>query len=122
MSISAHGEIAVYPRPRGGAPRPQEDRPAVRGLSPPTRGSQSQHIPVQQIQRSIPAHAGEPGAGGGIFRARRVYPRPRGGAGTSDVVTGDVTGLSPPTRGSLGGFGHGRRQHRSIPAHAGEPP
>ena len=52
----------------------------------------------------------------------KVYPRPRGGAPPAHLPPDPLTGLSPPTRGSRGSFGKGGGCHRSIPAHAGEPP
>ena len=51
----------------------------------------------------------------------RVYPRPHGEADTDGNETWDVSGLSPPTRGSLGGRGDDERRSGSIPAHTGKP-
>ena len=56
----------VYPRPRGGTTRRLVRAMAVMGLSPPTRGNL---VPVEYAEvgaRSIPAHAGEPGANGAL--------------------------------------------------------
>ena len=91
------------------------------GLSPPTRGNPSHFAPPLAHAGSIPAHAGEPAAGGGAFRMPTVYPRPRGGTGGVGDAIERFHGLSPPTRGNpgLGLIRIGRA--RSIPAHAGEP-
>ena len=123
--------VAVYPRPRGGATASYPPlRSALKGLSPPTRGSPVHFLAVQVNTRSIPAHAGEPllvyclslspptrrhdlipglspptrGSRPGAATALmigEVYPRPRGGAEHQTNWTGAITmGLSPPTRGS----------------------
>ena len=78
----APGET-VYPRPRGGALFGFCAWYDIAGLSPPTRGSPWWVIPVFLFFRSIPAHAGEPDMGNGARRHHAVYPRPRGGAGSS---------------------------------------
>ena len=70
---------------------------------------------------SIPAHAGEPPRPIPPARARRVYPRPRGGTSAFHDSTPVTVGLSPPTRGNRRREGFGRMLHGSIPAHAGEP-
>ena len=94
---------------------------AVRGLSPPTRGSRRDRDRRSDGRRSIPAHAGEPTDSRRPASSVTVYPRPRGGAGTSSRPARWLTGLSPPTRGShLVGMGAGLHDG-SIPAHAGEP-
>ena len=72
-------------------------------------------------QRSIPARAGEPAGGSLAGGARRVYPRPCGGARRSRGSTISRRGLSPPVRGSLDHHVGGRNDGGSIPARAGEP-
>ena len=70
---------------------------------------------------SIPASAGEPGAGGRRRRPRWVYPRECGG--TIHIVhkAHDKVGLSPRVRGNRTRARRGRNEWRSIPASAGEP-
>ena len=111
----------VYPRPRGGAQGSARPQTLVRGLSPPTRGSQHGGHRDPQLLRSIPAHAGEPQRFTGSRPATWVYPRPRGGASTLAAIPNSPVGLSPPTRGSLVQVAAGHVLERSIPAHAGEP-
>ena len=111
----------VYPRPRGGALFSYNSEFAVNGLSPPTRGSRKEKDGGGDMDRSIPAHAGEPRKIGRHETVRRVYPRPRGGAGLPVRDRFRLRGLSPPTRGSLRfEFAHSVL-YGSIPAHAGEP-
>ena len=71
--------------------------------------------------RSIPAHAGEPGADGALCANCGVYPRPRGGTAAMHAVLPSGQGLSPPTRGNRPPSSQSRPRFRSIPAHAGEP-
>ena len=135
----------VYPRPRGGtrvkldaADRPRGLSPPTRGnlartacragraggwgLSPPTRGNPPVCRCLDSGIRSIPAHAGEPGFVGGSVVSDEVYPRPRGGTRAAGAAARGRRGLSPPTRGNHGFAVHVDDDHRSIPAHAGEPP
>ena len=97
-------------------------RGAIKGLSPPTRGSRQRPGRSRGKTRSIPAHAGEPVSEDWSHHPKVVYPRPRGGASMEVAASLPMRGLSPPTRGSP----HSRLQPaprtRSIPAHAGEPP
>ena len=72
-------------------------------------------------KRSIPAHAGEPGAHGRRRRRCGVYPRPRGGTTTRALPATSLNGLSPPTRGNPRIREALRARSGSIPAHAGEP-
>ena len=69
------------------------------GLSPRVRGK---HLRVQgegELQRSIPACAGETSAGGGRCRHRRVYPRVCGGNKGGGLTCANGCGLSPRVRG-----------------------
>ena len=83
-SITGECSSGVYPRPRGGAEAAHGHPSAPsEGLSPPTRGSHRQVFRARRkgtSRGSIPAHAGEPFAGGGTTCDLEVYPRPRGGA------------------------------------------
>ena len=113
--------LPVYPRPRGEAVHEPGDAALIRGLSPPTRGSRHQAVARPPLDRSIPAHAGKPRHGHGHRQRREVYPRPRGEAANSALLSARWAGLSPPTRGSplVGDVEVGLRG--SIPAHAGKP-
>ena len=92
-----------------------------RGLSPPTRGSLLSASLSLALDRSIPAHAGEPSCGSRSPARTGVYPRPRGGASGANFSHVTDSGLSPPTRGSPGVIVGRIPSGRSIPAHAGEP-
>ena len=113
--------VRVYPRPHGeadwGPPTPRSNI----GLSPPTRGSRRLEVRQPVGLGSIPAHTGKPPwppAGGS---RRKVYPRPHGEALMVLLVMGSISGLSPPTRGSLLFDGIGANLLGSIPAHTGKP-
>ena len=117
----AGGDVAVYPRPRGGTSRGRRGRPSAPGLSPPTRGNHRGNRPREPARRSIPAHAGEPSQHASIRARMRVYPRPRGGTRDREEGVPIRGGLSPPTRGNRTVTARTRLSGRSIPAHAGEP-
>ena len=112
---------AVYPRPRGGTLAAIQRQSDAWGLSPPTRGNPALAVVAPDARGSIPAHAGEPRRRSMRRAARTVYPRPRGGTLGDASHPRPVNGLSPPTRGNLGGEHPRNLARRSIPAHAGEP-
>ena len=111
----------VYPRPRGGTCSARTPAARGRGLSPPTRGNPRGCERGRLCPGSIPAHAGEPRAPKRQPMWKTVYPRPRGGTRALRLSTLPLMGLSPPTRGNLGGIPSGGGEEGSIPAHAGEP-
>ena len=90
-----------------------------RGLSPPTRGSQSSSHERQGNHWSIPAHAGEPHTVAGSLNRASVYPRPRGGA--SHRGREPQPGSIPAHAGEPRAGGERGDIDGSIPAHAGEP-
>ena len=112
---------AVYPRPRGGTRRAFGWTPAYEGLSPPTRGNLDVVRVRAYLERSIPAHAGEPDNPSQMDYSGKVYPRPRGGTHVGMALVAALGGLSPPTRGNPVKAYQNSVGHRSIPAHAGEP-
>ena len=111
----------VYPRARGGTSVQPLIESGIEGLSPRTRGNPdcdgADHCGVG----SIPAHAGEPPRTRSATGASKVYPRARGGTGGHLSQWEWRPGLSPRTRGNRTEPAYGRRDGRSIPAHAGEP-
>ena len=111
----------VYPRVCGGTDgtTPSDDREY--GLSPRVRGNRSAPAPPGTSARSIPACAGEPGAGGAGAGRGRVYPRVCGGTPCSLLRCRTVNGLSPRVRGNQAPDTIARLWVRSIPACAGEP-
>ena len=113
--------VGVYPRVCGGTPWPGwSGTPAIR-LSPRVRGNPAAPPQGRHPQRSIPACAGEPRAGGPVGAVSEVYPRVCGGTRPQLVPQiGDV-GLSPRVRGNRGPVPDDGAGLRSIPACAGEP-
>ena len=111
----------VYPRPRGGTKCRFAGARSSTGLSPPTRGNLARARGFTAMRRSIPAHAGEPGARYTVDASHWVYPRPRGGTVPPFVPPCPGGGLSPPTRGNLSCTHANFPLDGSIPAHAGEP-
>ena len=75
----------------------------------------------RSLDRSIPAHAGEPRRRFPRPRRIRVYPRPCGGTSRPSNDGRHPLGLSPPVRGNRYWRGAGRPLGGSIPARAGEP-
>ena len=70
------------------------------GLSPRVRGNQrSRNAPIIP-GRSIPACAGEPGAGVLPQKLTKVYPRVCGGTISGNTIAVDNPGLSPRVRGN----------------------
>ena len=74
-----------------------------------------------ELERSIPASAGEPTAPQGEDPAFPVYPRECGGTIIHNVICEPLLGLSPRVRGNRSGALERRLPARSIPASAGEP-
>ena len=111
----------VYPRPRGGTRRGEDERRKPGGLSPPTRGNPRLRGAAPSRARSIPAHAGEPATSRRGGSARAIYPRPRGGTARAYACLWTGAGLSPPTRGNRPCRPCRPSVLGSIPAHAGEP-
>ena len=120
-SPSGAPDSRVYPRPRGGALGATQNTHIIVGLSPPTRGSPVGKGSHLGVAGSIPAHAGEPRTNIVVSPYCKVYPRPRGGAGSMASIRSSVAGLSPPTRGSRIYHTPHDDAGGSIPAHAGEP-
>ena len=120
-SVRGQRRAQVYPRERGGTYLMCKSPRWLPGLSPRTRGNQSDPRQPDLFDGSIPANAGEPTCRVCIWLAGRVYPRERGGT----VVGGEGCrwsgGLSPRTRGNPVEAQAEDAIPRSIPANAGEP-
>jgi len=95
--------------------------PASRGLSPLARGNHGAAPGLGAESGSIPACAGEPPAPGSSARARRVYPRLRGGTIDTPPASTSERGLSPLARGNHFHAVAVVDAEGSIPACAGEP-
>ena len=91
------------------------------GLSPRVRGNQVIPHVVNQVNRSIPASAGEPEHRSNPRRACAVYPRECGGTERRRREKSCELGLSPRVRGNHGNLTVNGHLGRSIPASAGEP-
>ena len=113
--------LSVYPRVCGGTTALTVLTQRPRGLSPRVRGNRLVGIAVNNLQRSIPACAGEPTAVAWTALAVEVYPRVCGGTVAGEHPGDAVRGLSPRVRGNRGDMSEYRHKHRSIPACAGEP-
>ena len=111
----------VYPRACGGTSARQSRCHLAYGLSPRVRGNRGNPRQDPELERSIPARAGEPRCRPCRCPAARVYPRACGGTKAWHTVWVQHNGLSPRVRGNLL---HAERilpAGGSIPARAGEP-
>ena len=92
------------------------------GLSPRVRGNHHRRARRGELDRSIPACAGEPIGRRPQRRPCGVYPRVCGGTALASGDHGPVPGLSPRVRGNQPRGGDSGHCVGSIPACAGEPP
>ena len=111
----------VYPRVGGGTCKIGKRHHHDGGLSPRGRGNHGCANDDCATEGSIPAWAGEPGAGLGLVRLHGVYPRVGGGTPPAPIMPRDLTGLSPRGRGNRAYPIFTDSSLRSIPAWAGEP-
>ena len=95
-----------------------EPRP---GLSPLARGNRLGERLGTRRRGPIPACAGEPALGAVRHRAKRAYPRLRGGTVGEEPVRREGRGLSPLARGNLPVWSMISPTMGPIPACAGEP-
>ena len=120
--LPVHHEPRVYPRVCGGTYRKASTPWSSRGLSPRVRGNRQDVSGRHAVQGSIPACAGEPKPPCLVVSIVGVYPRVCGGTSTRARMRCHGWGLSPRVRGNRHACQQGRRDGRSIPACAGEPP
>ena len=111
----------VYPRVCGGTHQAVDVLPRRQGLSPRVRGNPAELSGVRDVDRSIPACAGEPIAGAPESGAPRVYPRVCGGTDNARMMPTPRRGLSPRVRGNPAQRASSWHHPGSIPACAGEP-
>ena len=111
----------VYPRGCGGTRSLIASPPLWLGLSPRVRGNLGDRLLCVHPVGSIPAGAGEPGAGVLGHAAARVYPRGCGGTSRAVANGRSPWGLSPRVRGNRSVRAGSARSAGSIPAGAGEP-
>ena len=122
LSPACSGPYAgVHPRVCGGAFRIRLPRQFFQGPSPRVRGSLYPYRDDACTPRSIPACAGEPGAGRSASRCARVHPRVCGGASVLGRLRMTSLGPSPRVRGSRVSRCPRPPVRGSIPACAGEP-
>ena len=116
--VSATG---VYPRASGGTFWVIALAATYAGLSPRERGNLGGGRRGRELERSIPARAGEPHVDLIMAVPPKVYPRASGGTFAGLAAAAFAKGLSPRERGNL--INHPRHELRegSIPARAGEP-
>ena len=89
------------------------------GSSPLTRGIHPDAILCTNVQRFIPAHAGNTAASSLLLAATKVHPRSRGEYLIAGARYPALIGSSPLTRGILFNYMRSRIKPRFIPAHAG---
>ena len=111
----------VYPRTRGATFSFAMRKSSARGLSPHARGNPLCRGGVLEVERSIPARAGQPIAFPHTTSLRKVYPRTRGATEGTDVFPRHIGGLSPHARGNHPSLDRIVGLLRSIPARAGQP-
>ena len=111
----------VYPRVCGAACGGGDSRGLEIGLSPRVRGSHRVGHVELDIDRSIPACAGQPRRRLHSAGRQEVYPRVCGAAAGSVACGMTDIGLSPRVRGSLFSKPRYSCSVRSIPACAGQP-
>ena len=111
----------VYPRVCGGTDWACPTRCGTAGLSPRVRGNLVPDLAGLHRRGSIPACAGEPALCETMPICGTVYPRVCGGTLVALAFSSLGAGLSPRVRGNLKQSAENGRQHRSIPACAGEP-
>ena len=114
--------VWVYPRVCGGTVLVARLVDGFYGLSPRVRGNHKENKLAPDLQRSIPACAGEPSSRAGKRGRDGVYPRVCGGTYLSYLDKLLFRGLSPRVRGNLMRRFGARFRSGSIPACAGEPP
>ena len=90
----------VYPRVGGGTNIHPKTMPAESGLSPRGRGNHLHADRDRQLQRSIPAWAGEPTPSTSPKTFPKVYPRVGGGTRLVTSACNSSAGLSPRGRGN----------------------
>ena len=91
------------------------------GLSPRVRGNHGIDEGATDVERSIPARAGEPVPRQAPRPQQPLYPRACGGTTRGAPGTVPPTGLSPRVRGNRGMGEAAGLAGGSIPARAGEP-
>ena len=111
----------LSPRVRGNLPVPFYHALSNRGLSPRVRGNPERARWVGEVDRSIPACAGEPSRWPRTWSDVKVYPRVCGGTGCAFAQVEGGGGLSPRVRGNRPRLGNRTARVGSIPACAGEP-
>ncbi len=110
---------SAHPRPRGEHAAIMAWPAEGPGSSPPTRGTLGADGQLRDVDRLIPAHAGNTPGGPARRAPRPAHPRPRGEHSRTSWATTPAGGSSPPTRGTPRGQVDAGAPARLIPAHAG---
>ncbi len=111
--------MAVYPRSRGEQRTYAVQPYPVHGLSPLARGTGGVNWFRMNINRFIPARAGNSTTNLATCRRRSVYPRSRGEQRTFTPTGRSSNGLSPLARGTVMDALEQATPMRFIPARAG---
>ena len=111
--------VAVHPRIRGERIHAERFDLFKRGSSPHTRGTQMLPVNFAVNWRFIPAYAGNAYNGIPSRPLYPVHPRIRGERFCRTANVSRQSGSSPHTRGTHQARRRARRDHRFIPAYAG---
>ena len=110
----------AHPRSRGENRFPWTPGRGCRGSSPLTRGKPALPVPLGDVTRLIPAHAGKTPIRTSEFTHYSAHPRSRGENTAARQASRPRTGSSPLTRGKRVTGRPQLRADRLIPAHAGK--
>ena len=114
--------VSVHPRACGEHLDALAEKVLVLGSSPRMRGTPSLPSTNLQLQRFIPAHAGNTATASCKTRSKPVHPRACGEhIGTSMTMVSSY-GSSPRMRGTQQAHEDRAKDNRFIPAHAGNTP
>ena len=116
------GHFSVYPRRCGEQDRRWPTQLKTSGLSPQVRGTGINAERFAQLQRFIPAGAGNRASHSPILRSHPVYPRRCGEQLLILLQASTLSGLSPQVRGTGRHEARKQRLWRFIPAGAGNRP
>ena len=110
---------SVHPRARGEHSENDRQIRESNGTSPRTRGTHPVAVFLDELDRYIPAHAGNTSPRPQCEHLGAVHPRARGEHITRLLITLPPGGTSPRTRGTLFDNFIASNRYRYIPAHAG---
>ncbi|ABC20971.1 conserved hypothetical protein [Rhodospirillum rubrum ATCC 11170] len=120
--VSPESTRAVHPRACGEQAAGADEGRVDYGSSPRMRGTEIGPGPTAQIDRFIPAHAGNSDHPGIFAHGGAVHPRACGEQTHDSSTRSSHRGSSPRMRGTADNIGSKPVIERFIPAHAGNRP